>query len=79
MLVVTGTSLIFAPTRGFKVYKGNSGGPVVADGPGGPAPWGVASAVLSSDGQRGHTVVVAPASPNSSRHRPIAASALPPA
>ena len=63
-LAVTRTGLIIAKTRGAEVCKGDSGGPVVADGPGGPMLWGVTSAVLSTNGECGPIVVVAPAAPN---------------
>ena len=62
-ILVTSTGLIVAETRGSEVCKGDSGGPVVADGPHGPLLWGVASAVLSGNGACGHIVVIAPASP----------------
>ena len=62
-LLMTSTGLIVAATRGSEVCKGDSGGPVVADGPGGPQLWGVASAVLTTSGACGNIVVIAPASP----------------
>jgi hypothetical protein len=37
---------------------------VVADGPGGPVLWGVASAVLTSRPPCGNILVIAPAAPN---------------
>ena len=60
-LAVTSTGLVIAAARGSEVCKGDSGGPVVADGRQGPVLWGVASAVLSSDGACGRVVVIAPA------------------
>ena len=60
-LMVTSTGLVIAAARGSEVCKGDSGGPVVADGRHGPVLWGVASAVLSSDGACGRVVVIAPA------------------
>jgi hypothetical protein len=60
-LLVTSTGLLIAAARGSEVCKGDSGGPVVADGRHGPVLWGVASAVLSSDGACGRVVVIAPA------------------
>ena len=62
-VLVTPTGLIVATTRGSQVCKGDSGGPVVADGPQGPVLWGVTSAVLSTDGMCGRVVVIAPAAP----------------
>jgi hypothetical protein len=62
-VLVTSTGLIVATTRGSQVCKGDSGGPVVADGPQGPLLWGVVSAVVSSNGTCGRIVVIAPASP----------------
>src|SRR5256885_1865030 len=47
-LLMTSTGLVIAKSRGSEVCRGDSGGPVVADGPGGPVLWGVASAVLTS-------------------------------
>jgi len=46
------------------VCRGDSGGPVVADGAGGPVLWGVASSVLTSRPPCGRVVVIAPAAPN---------------
>jgi len=63
-LMVTSTGLLLAAARGSEVCKGDSGGPVVADGRQGPVLWGVASAVLSSDGTCGRVVVIAPARAN---------------
>ena len=60
-LLVTSTGLLIAATRGSEVCKGDSGGPVVADGRRGPVLWGVASAVLSRDGACGRVVIIAPA------------------
>lgn len=60
-VAVSSTGLIVARTRGSAVCKGDSGGPVVAETEAGPILWGVASAVLTSDGLCGSTVVVAPA------------------
>ena len=60
-LMVTSTGLVIAAARGSEVCKGDSGGPVVADGRQGPVLWGVASAVLSRDGTCGRVVVIAPA------------------
>jgi secreted trypsin-like serine protease len=57
----TSTGLLIAAARGAQVCRGDSGGPVVADGPRGPILWGVASAVLSRDGACGRLVVIAPA------------------
>jgi hypothetical protein len=62
-LLVTSTGLILAQARGSEVCKGDSGGPVVADGPHGPVLWGVASAVLTTQTSCGQLVVIAPASP----------------
>jgi secreted trypsin-like serine protease len=59
-LMVTSTGLMIAAARGSEVCKGDSGGPVVADGRQGPVLWGVASAVLSRDGACGRVVVIAP-------------------
>jgi hypothetical protein len=61
-LMTTSTGLIVAATRGSEVCKGDSGGPVVADGPRGPLLWGVASAVLTRSGACGRVVVIAPVS-----------------
>lgn len=55
--------LIVAETRGSSVCSGDSGGPVVADGPGGPTVWGVASAVLTDSPPCGTLLLVAPARP----------------
>lgn len=63
-LLVTSTGLIVAATRGSEVCKGDSGGPVVADGPQGPVLWGVASAVLTTHAPCGRVVVIAPAAPH---------------
>jgi secreted trypsin-like serine protease len=63
-LLMTSTGLVVAQTRGSEVCRGDSGGPVVADGAGGPVLWGVASAVLTSTPPCGRVVVIAPASPN---------------
>jgi secreted trypsin-like serine protease len=60
-LMVTPTGVLIAAARGSEVCKGDSGGPVVAEGPRGPVLWGVASAVLSRDGKCGRIVLVAPA------------------
>jgi secreted trypsin-like serine protease len=60
-LMVTSTGLVIAAARGSQVCRGDSGGPVVADGRNGPVLWGVASAVLSDDGACGQVVVIAPA------------------
>jgi hypothetical protein len=62
-IMTTSTGLIVAAARGAEVCKGDSGGPVVADGPRGPVVWGVASAVLTRSGVCGNLVVVAPARP----------------
>lgn len=63
-LLVTSTGLVIAATRGSEVCKGDSGGPVVADGSRGPVLWGVASAVLASHPPCGRVVVIAPAAPS---------------
>jgi hypothetical protein len=60
----TGTGLIIARTRGSEVCSGDSGGPVVAEGPDGPVLWGVASAVITARPPCGRVVVVAPARPS---------------
>jgi hypothetical protein len=60
----TRTGLIIARTRGSEVCTGDSGGPVVAEGRGGPVLWGVASAVITNRPPCGSVVVVAPARPN---------------
>lgn len=62
-LLMTSTGLIVAQTRGSTVCRGDSGGPVVADGPGGPTVWGVASAVLTDSPPCGNVLLVAPALP----------------
>ena len=59
----TPAGLIVAQTRGSEVCRGDSGGPVVADGPGGPTLWGVASAVLTDNSTCGRVLLVAPALP----------------
>ena len=63
-LLMTSTGLVIAKSRGSEVCRGDSGGPVVADGPGGPVLWGVASAVLTSRPPCGNILVIAPAAPN---------------
>lgn len=60
----TSTGLTIARARGSLVCTGDSGGPVVFDGPRGPVLWGVASAVLTSSPPCGNVVVIAPAAPN---------------
>jgi hypothetical protein len=60
----TATGLIIARTRGSEVCSGDSGGPVVAEGRGGPVLWGVASAVITDRPPCGSIVVVAPARPS---------------
>ena len=60
----TSSGLIVAQTRGSSVCSGDSGGPVVADGPGGPTVWGVASAVLTDSPPCGNLLLVAPARPH---------------
>lgn len=62
-LLMSSTGLIVAQAQGAQVCKGDSGGPVVADGPHGPMLWGVASAVLTNSGVCGDIVVIAPAAP----------------
>jgi secreted trypsin-like serine protease len=61
---MTSRGLVIAATRGSEVCRGDSGGPVVADGAGGPVLWGVASSVLTSRPPCGRVVVIAPAAPN---------------
>jgi hypothetical protein len=63
-VLMTSTGLVVAATRGSEVCRGDSGGPVVANGPRGPVLWGVASAVLTSSPPCGRVVVIAPAAPN---------------
>jgi len=63
-LLMTSTGLVIAKSRGSEVCRGDSGGPVVADGPGGPVLWRVASAVLTSRPPCGNILVIAPAAPN---------------
>ncbi|MBV9076999.1 MAG: trypsin-like serine protease [Methylobacteriaceae bacterium] len=62
-LAYTSTGLLIARTGGSEICSGDSGGPVVADGPAGPVLWGVASAVLTRNPPCGRVVVVAPAAP----------------
>lgn len=62
-LLRTASGLIVAQTRGADVCRGDSGGPVVTDGPDGPTLWGVASAVLTDAPPCGHVLLVAPARP----------------
>jgi hypothetical protein len=62
-VLITGSGLMIARTRGSEVCSGDSGGPVVADGPSGPVLWGVTSAVLTRNPPCGRIVVIAPASP----------------
>lgn len=59
-----GMGLVIARTDGALACVGDSGGPIVADGPRGPVLWGVASAVLASRSgpPSSDMVVIAPAS-----------------
>jgi hypothetical protein len=65
--LMTSTGLTIARVRGGLVCRGDSGGPVVVDGRGGPALWGVASAIITSQPPCGNIVVIAPAIPSVGR------------
>jgi hypothetical protein len=59
---MTSTGLVIAATRGPEVCRGDSGGPVVADGAGGPVLWGVAMRTRRRDRARSAEFVRSPAS-----------------
>ena len=62
-IAVTRSGLTIARAVGALVCRGDSGGPVVVDGPRGATVWGVASAVITREPPCGDTLVIAPANP----------------
>ena len=62
-IAITRSGLTIARAIGSRVCVGDSGGPVVAEGRGGPRVWGVASAVITREPPCGDTLVIAPANP----------------
>ena len=64
-VLATNGGLVVARAASALVCFGDSGGPVVVDGPGGPVLVGVASAVLTRNPPCGSLVVIAPARPQS--------------
>jgi hypothetical protein len=62
-VLITSSGLTIARVTDALVCKGDSGGPVVADGRGGPVLWGVASAIITRTPPCGDLVVIAPAIP----------------
>ena len=63
-LLVTNSGLVVARANGARLCIGDSGGPVVGQGRGGPVLFGVLSAVLTSTPPCGEIVVIAPALPD---------------
>jgi hypothetical protein len=60
-LLITETGVTVARALGARICVGDSGGPVIEESKNGPRLWGVASAVITSEGPCGSIVVIAPA------------------